>query len=467
MFIRYINKFVFQIRRIHTNVIVIGILGFLTNFSASIVHTTAVLFIGDTIISSNLLILIRNFSEAFANFYKIFGGIISDYCKKRKLFLVIGYVGVVFCKTMVTVVTLKKYIPISIIVYIYVINQFIDRCINAIRDPARDAIILETVKNTDPEFVNISFGIRKFITSLGSVFGGIFTFLLLWIIEYKFSIQFIYFVLFIPIFIMSIFIGKYLKKMYINIFVFFYLFLIKYLSKYLELSTIIYSTAIVPVVLATLLVVKKIQEVKKYTNNSSSDLSFKYIFKNYKEFKNIFIIINILIFSSFGRICDLGIFKRGLELGISSYKIPLMFVVLYISVALFSYFLSCIKDDQNYVFKTIFFCLSSLLLGNIILYKYTNFITFWIGLILISGYLSLTDGVMSSIISRYIPNEGLTATVFGLTYGFTGLFLMLNGVFTFILRKYIFTSFQNIHGVMCVPILIAILILIYFRKELV
>lgn len=462
-----IYNFFSQIKRVHTNIFIIGIVGFLTNFSASIVHTTSILFIGDSIISGNLLILIRNLSEALSNFYKIFGGMISDYCKKRRLFLVIGYAGVTVCKIFFTIVTLKKYIPIKILIYIYCVNQIVDRCMNAMRDPARDAIILETVKQTDPEFMNISFGIRKFITSLGSVVGGIFTFFFLTMIDYSYSINYMYIILFTPVIIMSLILSKYLHNLYINVFVLIGLIILKYLGTYCEFSTILYGTAIFPVALAALLIIKKVQDVNIPVSCTSSPFSFKYIWWNYKEFKNIFILISILVFASFGRICDLAIFKRGIEAGIASHKVPLMFVVLYLSIAFFSYLLSNFKNDSNYTFKTMFFCLSSLLMGNIVLYACTNKLAFWMGLVLVSGYLSLMDGVMSSIISRYIPNDSYKATVFGLTYGLTGLFLMLNGVFTYILRKYIFQSFQHIHGVMCIPIFLAILILIYYRKELV
>ena len=176
------NKF---FERFPASIIALSLVSFLMNLSTSIVSSTATNFVGEILkCDVSFIVRIRSFAEGFSYFLKAFIGVFSDVSKKRKLFLIIGYGGVLIIKPLFILVTLGLFAPMVNSI-IYGVAQIFDRLLNAIRDTPRDGLIADA----SPIHLRAqSFGLRRFFASFGSLLGGVLTLITTYIfINYSFS----------------------------------------------------------------------------------------------------------------------------------------------------------------------------------------------------------------------------------------------------------------------------------------
>jgi MFS family permease len=159
-----------------TNIIAMSIISFFMNFaSGMIVSSSANFLIGQLNCSQEFLGLVRGGAEGMGNLFKIIFGMLSDYLKNRKLFLMIGYGGMFFLKPMFGLAALD-FFSRGMRIFLYGCTHATDRVLNGMRDGVRDASIYES---SGKKSVGKSLGLRKLMACLGSTFGGIFAFILL------------------------------------------------------------------------------------------------------------------------------------------------------------------------------------------------------------------------------------------------------------------------------------------------
>ena len=454
-----------DLKKINKNIYYMGLIGFLMNFAATLIYTTLSIFIGGNgnIFHNNNLVIIRSVSEGFGNFAKIFSGIISDKIQNRKIFLFVGYGSMLLIKFFFTITTLKNIFPIILLQILFIFTQIADRCMNAIRDPARDAILTEF---STLETRGLAFGLRKFITSFGSVFGSIVTMVLMYLYFNNYSNNYLYNYILIPPIIAVILFTSYLLNNRLMIFLFgIIIVIIGFFVKSMSFGTTLYIIALLPIILTTLVIYKKIQEPKKIVEKPI-DFNFKYIQNNYKtkNFINIFILLIIMSLLSFGKLTEFHIFNFGFSLGLPKYYTPIMFNVLYIVIMVFSYILGYFLD-KKYNFLILMVSVCSVLLGNYCFAICNNLTLFWSGLILNGIFLASSESIFSSIISYYIPAPSIKATIFGLVYGISGFMSIINSI---IICKFnaLDYNYNTIYEYTCYPIFLALIILIFSYKHL-
>jgi MFS family permease len=456
------------LKKLNSNVYYVGLIGFLMNFSATLVYTTLLIFVGGStnVISTNNMVVIRSVSDGIANFSKIFGGFFSDKFQNRKNFLFLGYGSMIFVKlffVFLTFDTIKSFFPMILLQIIFVFTQIFDRSMNAIRDPARDAILTEF---SSRETRGIVFGVRKFLTSLGSIIGGLITIILIYYMQKNYSVVYLYEYILAPSVFIILLITAYFLKNRLIIFLFgiilcgFGLIINK-----IHISSLVYLISTIPVILSLFVISKKIQEPKNVFNKNSS-IKFMSLIKNFefKKNKNILLLLILMSLLSFGKLTEFHIFNMGMSLGLPQYYIPIMFTVLYLIITLLSYVLGYFLD-KKYNYLILMIAVLSVLVGNYFLSIANTLVYFWIGLILNGIFLAANDSVFGSIISMYIPKPEIKATIFGLIYGISGFMALFNSLIILYLNS-IHTPYQTIYKLTCIPIFFGFILLLLNYKNL-
>jgi MFS family permease len=454
------------LKKINLNVYYIGLVGFFMNFAATLVYTTLLIFVGgsNNILNQNTIILVRTLSEALANFAKIFSGFISDRLQNRKSFLVIGYSAMLFAKLGFLLLTFRDFFPLIFLQCLYIVNQIFDRCMNAIRDPARDAILMES---STPETRGVCFGIRKLITSFGSIVGGLITGLLILMWQRGYTNVIIYKYAILPPLVLMICLISYILRKRILLFLFGFLFLgLGLLARNLKFSSLLYMVSILPVIFSILVVTTKIKEPKKTTIKTRDIINLSLLKNNMDKFKSIFILLIIMCLLSLGKLSEYCIFAIGMEMGFSKYWIPFMFTIVYIAITISSYIFGLLIDKKKHFF-TLLLSILSLLISSLLFFFYGingSLIMFWMALILNSIFFAASDSAFASIITFYMPSEDMKATIYGLIYGLSGFMTLLNACLVAYLQNSGYTLCK-IYGFAMVPVILAFSLLLRTKSQ--
>lgn len=149
----------------------IWVLGFGSLFmdvSSELVHSLLPILMTTVLGASMLTVgLIEGIAEASAAITKVFSGAISDYFRKRKLLVVLGY-GL-------SAIT-KPVFPLATTIGWVFGARFIDRIGKGIRGAPRDALIADIVVR---EQRGAAYGLRQALDSVGALLGPLFAVLLM------------------------------------------------------------------------------------------------------------------------------------------------------------------------------------------------------------------------------------------------------------------------------------------------
>jgi len=166
--------------RIPKNVLVLGLVSFLTDASSDMIYPVLPLFLSDVLGSSILFIgLIEGVAESTASILKIFSGWLSDKLGKRKFLVSLGY-GLSFVgKPVLSVVTAGWHV---------LLLRFTDRFGKGVRTSPRDALIADSSLG---ESRGLSYGFHRAMDSAGAVVGPLLAFLILPLINENCRILFL------------------------------------------------------------------------------------------------------------------------------------------------------------------------------------------------------------------------------------------------------------------------------------
>ncbi len=141
----------------------IGVSSLLINLSTSVIQSGVAVYLKIVLgVAVSTIGLIEAIVECIANTIKIFSGVISDYLRKRKLLMVVGFVLLTISKPLMAI---SKGI-ISIFV-----ARTIDRIGNGIQASPRDALISDSAPT---ELKGACYGLRQSLAVIGSTLGGMF-----------------------------------------------------------------------------------------------------------------------------------------------------------------------------------------------------------------------------------------------------------------------------------------------------
>lgn len=403
VFILFINGF----SRFSGTIIFLGIVSGLMNLSTAIISSTAVDFFSH-IGSTSFLIGIRSFSEGAGYLIKVAIGVMSDMTKQRKLFLLIGYGGVLFIKPLFILVS-GNLLPHYLKSVIYGIAHSTDRILNAARDPARDSLIADWSNKKDRLS---AFGFRKFCSSLGSIIGGILVVICL-----------------------------------------------KFTQKY----SVIYTLATIPAFLSVFILYHYVQDNHQENDNpQESWFSIKDLFQHKQQLINYSLFMLVIFILNFGKLNEVCLWKIGTDMGYANYS-SYFYILFYTIIALSSYYLSNCNLTNNFV--VIILCNLSLFLGNFIISYSQSLWTLIIGIILYGIYNGITESVIAGIIVTLFPQKNMRATLFGIMNTVLGI-----SIFTsFFMVNYLLktNSLSNVYYISTIPpIISSILFLLIYRKNL-
>jgi MFS family permease len=128
--------------------------------SSELIHSVLPIFMVTGLGASMVTVgIIEGIAEATASIMKVFSGALSDYLRKRKLLMVLGY-GLAACT--------KPIFPLADSVNLVFTARFIDRIGKGIRGAPRDALVAEI---TPPPLRGAAYGLRQALDSVGALLG--------------------------------------------------------------------------------------------------------------------------------------------------------------------------------------------------------------------------------------------------------------------------------------------------------
>jgi MFS family permease len=397
------------IERFPKSVIALSIVSFLMNISTSMITSTAPNFVKN-ILNNNVsfLVTVRCLAEGFSYFIKVLIGICSDITKKRKLFLIIGYGGVLIVKPLFIIAASGFFTPIFNSM-IYAIAQIFDRLLNAVRDTPRDSLIADA---TVTELRSQSFGLRKFFAALGSQCGGLLALIILFLLQYY----------------------HYLPHQY----------------------SILYLLASLPAFYSVYILYTKVQEAPKTKEEEKENwFSIKDLLVQKYRIKQYIFLMFIIFIMSLGKFNEICLFQLANNLGYSAIGVYMFF---YSIVSISSYFLSLTKGSNSIIY--IFFSIISLLITNGLIGYSTNILILIIAIIFSGIYVGITESIIAGAITIIFPQKNMRATLFGIMNTVLGISICSSGFCLSILVRYM--SLQRIYLYGIIPPLLSLILFIIF-----
>ena len=130
------------------------------DISSELIHSLLPVFMVTLLGASMATVgIIEGVAEATAAFAKVFSGALSDYLRKRKFLMILGYALAAFTKPL---------FPLAASVRWVFAARFVDRIGKGIRGAPRDALIAEL---TPPQMRGAAYGLRQALDSLGALIG--------------------------------------------------------------------------------------------------------------------------------------------------------------------------------------------------------------------------------------------------------------------------------------------------------
>ena len=147
-------------KRLPAGIWALGLVSLLMDASSELVHSLLPIFLGSVLGASMLTIgVIEGVAEATAAITKVFSGAISDYFRKRKALLVLGYALAAFTKPVFPLATTVGWVFAA---------RFVDRIGKGIRGAPRDALVADI---TPPQLRGAAYGLRQALDTAGAFIG--------------------------------------------------------------------------------------------------------------------------------------------------------------------------------------------------------------------------------------------------------------------------------------------------------
>ena len=172
-------------KKIPRNVVILGIVSFFNDLSSEMVYPIIPIFL-TTVLKASVPVVgvIEGVAQATASISQYVFGALSDYFKRRKIFVSLGYSLTAFSKILIG---LAQSWPLVLLA------RFLDRTGKGIRTAPRDSILLENTETHNKGFI---FGFHRSLDSLGAVFGPIIALIFLYLL--KENMRWVFFIAFIP-----------------------------------------------------------------------------------------------------------------------------------------------------------------------------------------------------------------------------------------------------------------------------
>lgn len=143
-----------------SGIVTLGFVSMFMDISSEMIHSLLPLFLVSVLGVSALSVgIIEGIAEATASVAKVFSGALSDWMRKRKLLVLIGYGLAAFTKPL---------FPLAQGIGEVLFARFVDRVGKGIRGAPRDALIADL---TPPDLRGAAYGLRQSLDTVGAFLG--------------------------------------------------------------------------------------------------------------------------------------------------------------------------------------------------------------------------------------------------------------------------------------------------------
>ncbi|MFT0891218.1 MFS transporter [Pseudochelatococcus sp. G4_1912] len=186
-------------KAIPTTVWVIGLVMCLINASTVVIYSLSALYLNTSLgVDIRLIGLLEGSAEALSFIMKLFSGVISDYFRRRRPIMLIGYFMAIVSKPIMA--TSTNFFNVFT-------ARFLERIGNGIQASPRDALVGDVAPATQRA---ASFGLMRSLGTAGSFMGSILGFLAMWYTADNFKQ--VFWIASIPAFIAFILLALYVKE---------------------------------------------------------------------------------------------------------------------------------------------------------------------------------------------------------------------------------------------------------------
>ncbi len=338
----------------------IGFMMMLMNVSFVMMYSLSGVYLKNIVGASMIGIgFLDGFCEFLSNAMKLFSGMLSDYFKKRKGIMIVGYLFSVISKPL---------LAIADSFYMVFTARMLERFGNGIQGTPRDAIVADLAPRKK---IGASYGLKRTLAYIGSMLGGV----------------------------LGIVIMQYTDNDFQSVF----------------------ALASIPAFIALLILIFFVKEPKRYDHPAvvssapmpAPKVATKFTLKNFKYLGKSFwllICVNFVFMTARMNETFLTLCASD-EFAVPAKYIPFVMIIFNIGTASASYPVGLLGDRFDRV-KVLFFGVMSLILSDVIMYSATTLGSFAIGIVLWGLQYSATQNIFVSLIAERIP-EDLRGTGFG------------------------------------------------------
>ena len=324
------------------NVWVLGIVSLLMDLSSEMILSILPIFLVTGLgVSVLTLGLIEGFAEGAASVIKAFSGMLSDYLKKRKILIVIGYGLSTLTKPFFALASTATWIFTA---------RFVDRLGKGIRGAPRDSLIADS---TSTKIRGTAYSLRQSLDTLGALLGPIIAIIILYLTTNNFR-----FVLWF---------------------------------------------AVIPAVLCIVVLIFGVKEtaLKKTVLKKKS----YFLFKNFLKITPVIWLFFLTVFIlNLGHFSEAFLLLRSQEIGLKVSFIPIVFVVMNVAYAIVAVPFGHLADKIGF-FIPIVCGFLILVLSNIILALTNGIEWMFAGIIFWGIHLGMTQGLLLAIVAQLSPLE--------------------------------------------------------------
>ena len=324
------------------NVWALGIVSLLMDLSSEMILSILPIFLVTGLgVSVLTLGLIEGFAEGAASVIKAFSGTLSDYLKKRKILIVIGYGLSTLTKPFFALASTATWIFTA---------RFVDRLGKGIRGAPRDSLIADS---TSTKIRGTAYSLRQSLDTLGALLGPIIAIIILYLTTNNFR-----FVLWF---------------------------------------------AVIPAVLCIVVLIFGVKETTLKKNVLKKKSYF--LFKNFSKITPVIWLFFLTVFIlNLGHFSEAFLLLRSQEIGLKVSFIPIVFVVMNVAYAIVAVPFGHLADKVGF-FIPIVCGFLILVLSNIILALTNGIEWMFAGIIFWGIHLGMTQGLLLAIVAQLSPLE--------------------------------------------------------------
>ena len=319
------------------NVWVLGIVSLLMDLSSEMILSILPIFLVTGLgISVLSLGLIEGLAEGVASMIKAFSGALSDYLKKRKILMVIGYGLSALTKPFFALASTATWIFAA---------RFVDRLGKGIRGAPRDSLIADS---TSTKIRGTAYSLRQTLDTLGALLGPILAIVILFLTTNNFRL--------------------------------------------------VLWFAVLPAVLCIVVLIFGVKESTIKKNIPRKKLYF--LFKNFLKITPVIWLFFLTVFIlNLGHFSEAFLLLRSQEIGLKVSFIPIVFIVMNAVYAAAAIAFGRLADKVGF-FILIIYGFLILVLSDIILAFSSNIWWMFVGIILWGIHLGMTQGLLLAMVAK-------------------------------------------------------------------